>query len=544
MKGIINIAEHNCSDCYRCVKACNIKAISVRANEAKICESECTRCGECLEVCPHDMIELRDDVEYVKRLIKRNERVAVSLHWSWNSEFAGIEDFRMVEALKLLGFTNVSEMLLGSEYYEECLVQKLYNEPKSYFGIECPVVVRLVTMHYPHLVENLPPIAHPAVLHGRMLRQWFGADCRVVHITPCVAMKPQDADEGEIDAVLTFSELRQWMWDEGVEFDFIPGNENYHFEPYKATHRRGVVVENMFNRIILSGFKRTTKTLEQAALLPERMVTELWSCSGGCLESTGATDGVPLVIKELEQRIRKYDNHGGYSLPRVSERGDYAVLEMVSSKVAESQIEQALQNIGKFRPSDYYNCSACGYDSCRDFALAIVKGKAEQEMCVSYSRNLAQKKFTTLLSKMPSGVMLADHNLRIIEANSKIADILGAEAQLIFGANQGMRGADLEKLITFTPLISGCLAWNKDVTDEQVQIGEQIYRVSAFSVEPHRVVCVVVNQAKNSGYISEQAATMAREAIAENLEAVQKIAHLLGETASRTEAVINSIIKW
>lgn len=544
MKGVINIAEHNCSECYRCIRACHFKAIEVKDNQTSIRQQECTTCGECLDVCPHDMIQLREDTEFVKRLIKRSDKVVVSLHWSWNSEFAGVEACRLIEALRLLGFAHVSQTLLGSEYYEQQMVEKLHNEPKSYIGVECPVVVRLVQQRYPHLIDRLPEVASPAVLHSRMLRSLYGAQCKVVHITPCLAMKPQDDEVSEIDAVLTFRELRRWMWEDGVEFDFIPGNEDYRFEPYEATHRRGSIVENLFRRISLSGFKRTLKSLNKAGELPSPMLTELWSCSGGCLESVGATDEVPLVIKELEQRPSAHLDHGGYTLKRVSAKADYhGGVVKDHEDIAESQIELALREIGKYRPADYHNCNACGYETCRDFARAMVQGKSESQMCMSYSRNLAQKKFTALLGKMSAGVMLVDHNLRIIEANSKIAEILGSDAQLIFGANQGMKGADLEKLINFTPLLSSCLAWNKDKADEEVQVGEHIYRVSVFTIEPHRVICVVINEPISGSFVSEDLAQMARSVIEENLEAVQKIAYLLGETASRTEAVLNSIVK-
>lgn len=544
MKGVINIEPHDCSECYRCIRACQVKAIEVVANQTSIRTDECTRCGNCLGVCPHEMITLRQDKEYVKRLIKRSDSVVVSLDWSWESEFAGIEPYRMVEALKLLGFTHVSEALLGSEYYEELLNETMYEKPRPIIGVECPVTVRLLRQRHPELIGMLPEIASPAVLHSRMIRAWYGQDVKVVHITPCVAMKPSDDEQCEIDAVLTFAELREWMWDDGVEFDFIPGNDTYHFEPQKATHRRGQTTDQFHKRVSLWGVNRILKELNRVEQTTHPMIIDLWSCTGGCYESMGATTTVSLIEKELVENQSEQIDHAGYSIKRVPYKFYYDSADVATDHtVAESQIERALCEIGKLRPADHYNCNACGYETCRDFAMAMVAGKCEREMCMSYSRNLAQKKFTALLGKMPSGVMLVDQNLRIIEANKNVADILGADAQLIYGANDGMRGAKLEKLIDFTPLLADTLAWNRDKSDEQVQIGDRMYHISVFSIEPQRVICVVINQILRSERLSQEMSQRTKEVIRENLDAVQKIASLLGETASRTEAVLNSIVE-
>lgn len=544
MNSIISIEPHNCSECYRCIRVCRTKAIEVVDNQAAICSDECTNCGECLSVCPHDMITLREDKEYVKRLLKRSDKVVVSLHWSWNSEFTGIESYRVVEALRLLGFAHVSEALHGSEMYEGIIAEKLHKEQRPILSIECPVMVRLAQNRNKNIVEHLPQVAHPALLHSRMLKSWYGDDIKVVHITPCVAMKPEENGSGEIDAVLTFKELREWMWEDGVEFDFIEGKEHFRFEPFESSYKRGAAIKEFNQNISLSGFNRITRVMQRTEELRGAMFIELWNCSGGCLEGIGSTTTVPLVSKEFSQQEDCQKNVAEYSLPNIDTGMTYtANSENPESDIAESQIERALREVGKFRPADYHNCNACGYETCRDFAVAMVKGHAESSMCMSYSRNLAQKKFSALLDKMPSGVMLVDHNLKIIEANQNIADILGADAQLIYGANTGMKGADLEKLIDFTPLLSSCLAWNKDRTDEDVQIGGKMYRLSLFSIEPHRVICVVINHIGRGDAMTEEMANRTRAVIRENLDAVQKIAYLLGETASRTEAVLNSIIE-
>ena len=41
-----------------------------------------------------------------------------------------------------------------------------------------------------------------------------------------------------------------------------------------------------------------------------------------------------------------------------------------------------MHRMGKLTPADELNCGACGYDTCREHAIAIYKGLAESEMCL------------------------------------------------------------------------------------------------------------------------------------------------------------------
>ena len=43
----------------------------------------------------------------------------------------------------------------------------------------------------------------------------------------------------------------------------------------------------------------------------------------------------------------------------------------------EEEIKQAMAVVGKTGPEDELNCSGCGYDTCRDFAIAMLEGRAE-----------------------------------------------------------------------------------------------------------------------------------------------------------------------
>lgn len=543
----IRIAPHNCAGCYRCVRACEAKAIGIRNNGASIDQSECTRCGTCRKVCPHGIISMRNDTDSVRRMIKTSDTVFASLDPQWAGEFAGIPANRIIEALKLLGFSGVGETLLGGMKYDEAVGEQLRRNPRTGISTACPVVVRLIRHHYPELAEKLLPVAHPAVLHARMIRHWKGQTAKVVYITPCVAAKSNPDEISELDAVVTFDELRRWMKEDGVLFDLIPGNESYRFEPGETDRNSPILSqENKAQRLTYSGMPVIRELLGQlntdTAAHREPLLLELWGCTGGC---AGAADGSSTIAKELALH-QYYDNRAPENpvskLPFIPTIANYPALPSDRFQVAASQIEEALAAIGKFTERDMHNCNGCGYETCRDFGRALCMGKAEAEMCLSYTRLLAQKKFGALLQRMPSGIMLVNANLQIVEANRNMAQLLGPQAEQLFDRKSGMRGADLRKLASFEALLQQVLNTGTEVAEQDVRMKGKMLHISAFTIEPHRLVGVMVSNLMLQGVQSDEMIQRTRQVIRENLETVQQIAYLLGENASRTEAILNSIV--
>ncbi|MDZ7378415.1 MAG: ATP-binding protein, partial [candidate division KSB1 bacterium] len=50
----------------------------------------------------------------------------------------------------------------------------------------------------------------------------------------------------------------------------------------------------------------------------------------------------------------------------------------------ETEVREILAKINKVRPEDELNCGACGYNTCREKAVAVFQGLAELEMCLPY----------------------------------------------------------------------------------------------------------------------------------------------------------------
>ena len=136
----------------------------------------------------------------------------------------------------------------------------------------------------------------------------------------------------------------------------------------------------------------------------------------------------PKAARNTSVARRRYDilhyAKPAYKLPRkpsLGITGHYDAAPIARTEYSEMQLQEALRTVGKYSADDELNCGGCGYDSCRDFARALINRNAERMMCATYTRKLAQKKANALLQKMPSAVVIVNEDLKIIESNKHFA---------------------------------------------------------------------------------------------------------------------------
>ena len=207
----------------------------------------------------------------------------------------------------------------------------------------------------------------------------------------------------------------------------------------------------------------------------------------------------------------------------------------------DQDIRRSLAKVGKETEEDELNCGGCGYESCRDFALALLNEKSEPAMCISFLRRQANRKANALLRSMPSGVVIVDKELKIIESNQSFGDIIGGEAALIQEAVPGMMGASLKRLIPFGNLFTEVLATDTEVRKNNIHLGHQLVNIIVFPIEPGETVGGLLFDVAIVEERSDNIAFKAREVIDKNLTTVQDIACRLGEHMAETEILLRSI---
>ncbi|MDP4193489.1 MAG: [Fe-Fe] hydrogenase large subunit C-terminal domain-containing protein [Bacteroidota bacterium] len=551
-----------CQDCYKCVRGCPAKAIRVQDGHASIIKELCTACGHCVAICPAKAKRIRDDIRRAQNLLKRKKIVYASLAPSWVTEFPDYETKDIIALLKSLGFCGVSETALGAQEVSARLVDDL-NGTKNRFYISsaCPAVVEFISKYIPEYKENITAMASPLLTHTRMLRKCFGEEIGIVFFGPCTAKKLEaDRNKNMLDLSLTFEELRKWVEEEELEIPPSITGQNGSFVPFSAQEGALYPVEGGMVETLQDWLKKdSTETLSVSGLdelkyylenfdkdsLETNVFLEALACKGGCINgpcrsqrSTGLNDRL-LVKKRVkkDEKKKKRENTILTDLPLP----EAALLQASSPKSQE--ITRALLKIGKTSLSDELNCGGCGYDTCRQFAEALIGKKAEPAMCASYMKKKAQNKANALLRCMPTAGVIIDSSLRIIECNRHFAEMFGEETLETYEVLSTLSGAYIEKILPFTNLFKSVLRSGDDIFRENYKSGEKLLNISIFTIEPHLTVGGIIQDATSIEVKREAIASKANEVLRKNLNTVQGIAKLLGEHMADTEIILRSIAK-
>jgi PAS domain-containing protein len=436
------------------------------------------------------------------------------------------------------------------------------------------------------MAPYISPYASPLLTHARFLRSQYTDTANVVFIGPCIAKKHEaDLYNEEIDAALTFAELREWLEKEritprnaaafaatasaanpaasGADYAYcsfeprrgargtgfpMEGGEVIAFSSYikEAAAKEGTEVHT----ISISGIGSIQETLSgfDPATLTAPLFLELLACSGGCVNGPGMTDATSGLIRQM--RLQEYARTADKALdsalllqtPPLA--ADYPVVPFEAPAHTEQEIASALSLVGKYSFADRLNCSSCGYDTCRDFAVALLDGRAEKSMCASYMRKLANKTANTLIKAIPSGVVIVDRNLKIIDCNEQFARLLGPEVEELYVFMPGLEGADIKKISPFPQYFQAAIdAQDPELSQVDVRDGNKIYHLTVFAVEKGVTVAGVVEDITTPRVRIETTVERAQELIRKNVSTVQQIAFLLGENAAESESILNSIIE-
>ena len=554
---------NDCKDCYKCIRECPTKAIKVSDNRASVLDDLCIYCGHCVAICPSGAKKVRDGISRAKLLIKEKKQVYVSLAPSYVAEY-GINEKPLLEALKTLGFKGISETALGAQEVSRQVGHYLkFRQSGAYISSACPVVVELIRKYYPQHTMAITPYMSPMLTHARMLKQWYGNDIGVVFIGPCIGKKSEADSSDLVDVSLTFKELNEWLNAENIDLDNLSGSKQCNFEPHQANAGviyplDGGMVKTIkqannsgdSNFMSFTGQNMVRNILDNLDDLGKNapIFLELLACETGCLNGPGMSDCKDLAGKclNIKKQFNCRQEKGNTCLQQEQtfniERDFFNIESVKINQYSANEIKEALHSIGKTAVSDELNCSGCGYDTCRDFAQALLSGNAETAMCVSYMRMVAHHKATILVQKIPSGVVIIDDQYKVVEMNASFARLMGSETELCYEANPGMRGAEVNKLGSFAKLFKTALMTGKEYYELPVTENDKNLQLSIFNIQKHKLVTGIIQSARQPEFRQEIVEKRTREVIKKNMETVQKIAFLLGENASYTDSLLNSIL--
>ena len=481
------------------------------------------------------------------------------------------------------------------------------SEGKYYITANCPAIVKLTGKYHPELTPNLAPLVSPMIATAMVVRELYGPDCATVQIGPCIDAKDEALlyNSGKlIDGVLTFIELRKLFEEYGIQEKLVKMSD---FDPpygyWGALYPlpAGIIQAGGIKRDMVSSKVITASGKEdilEAINDYEKYIDtihhhfNLFFCHG-CLLGPGMENHSErfrrrsLVSRYTEKRIsvldreqwqKNMDKWLSLNFSRTFTPDDQRIPEPPAEAVNE-----VLKIIGKQNPNEELDCGACGYMSCRDFASTVAKGLAVPEMCHTFnlrnkqeyietlrqtnrklaetkkalkeSEELAQREkdvaqsasdmMNSMLEKLPVGVVIVDNNLKILHSNISFINTIGEDAKAISEVVPGLAGADIKTLIPFNVynMFSFVLKEDEPVVSKDVHWDDRMINISIFPIKKNKMCGAVIRDLYSPEVQGEEVTNRVSEVIEKNLEMVQKIGFLLGEGASETEQMLNSIIE-
>jgi len=392
-----------CRTCYTCVRECPAKAIRIVGGQAEVIVERCIACGNCTKVCSQGAKVFLNTTDRVVKLLNNNTEVAAIIAPSFPAEFSDIPDHRvLVGMIKALGFKYVSEVSFGADLVADRYKKLVSEEKDFYISSDCPSIVNYVKFYHPALVDKLAPVVSPMVAMSRVVREKHGKDTKIVFIGPCIAKK---AESSEIDEAITFTELRDMMYDCGItpetiepeDFDPPVGGRGAIFPVARGLLQTAKISDNAITGNIIAAegridFQGALKEFEAGLIKNQHM--ELLCCEG-CIMGPGLSKNgkqynrrslvstyanTKMTNMDAESWQKSFDEFEGLDLS-MKHKPEEPWIETLN----EDDVNDILVKMGKRTKKDQLDCGACGYESCVEHAIAIKKGLAEVEMCLPYT---------------------------------------------------------------------------------------------------------------------------------------------------------------
>ena len=551
MSNCLTLKKSNCKNCYKCIRHCPVKSIRFSGNQAHIIGNECILCGHCFVVCPQNAKQIVDDTEKVRVLLQSGAPVVVSLAPSFIANYTGVGIESMRAALKELGFYDVEETAVGATIVKREYDRILQDEHRDVVISSCCHSVNLLIQKYfPSCLPYLADVLSPMQAHCTDIKKRI-PDAKTVFIGPCVAKKDEaNHYEGIVDATLTFEELSAWLKEENITPEQKTDSTDKSLARFFPT--TGGILKTMsqkaqdYTYFAIDGVENciaALKDIEDGKV--HKCFIEMSACAGSCI-------GGPVMEKHRLNPVSDYAAVAGYAgksdfeveQPEAVEiKKMFEYIALRSAKPSDFEINQILRQMGKFKPSQELNCGSCGYDTCREKAVAIYQGKAEISMCLPYLKDKAESFSDTIVKNTPNGLIVVNDLLEVQQINSAALKILNLRAA------SDVMGTQVVRILDPLPFLN-VQSSRRGIYNERTFLAEYDRYVEMTVVpdkESNMLICIMTDVTEEETArrrkedISRQTVEVADKVVDKQMRIVQEIASLLGETAAETKIALSKL---
>jgi len=548
----IRLKKSNCKNCYKCIRHCPVKAIRFSGNQAHIVSEECVLCGECFVVCPQNAKEIVDDTEKAKYLINCSEMVVASVAPSFVANYEGATIASMETALKKLGFAAAEETAAGAEIVKTRYQDMVKSHIQEVMITSCCHTVNLmIRKHYPEALPYLLPVVSPMQAHCADIKRRY-PNAKTVFIGPCISKKAEAEDyPGDVDCVLTFEELTRWLKAAGVTIEPSDEEEDKEARRSRTFPTGGGILHCMdkspdYVYLSVDGKENCISAIKD--VIEGRLKNcfiEMSACTGSCV-------GGPAMDKDRRRLVRDFaavaryagDQDSAFSMPASSALvKEHLYLGNNKFIPGKAVIDEILRKMNKFKPEDELNCGSCGYDTCREKAIAVFQGKADLTMCMPFLREKAESFSDNIIRNTPNGILVLNERLEVQQINNAAMKLLNVRNAADVLGDQVVRILDPTDFMTVKRT-------GVSIRDKRVFLAEydRHVEVSIIYDNSFRVLMCIMRditeeetEREKKEAVSRQTVETADKVIDKQMRVVQEIASLLGETAAETKIALTKL---
>ncbi len=419
---VVGVDEEKCVNCHACITACPVKFCNDGSGDVvRINENMCIACGRCIAACTHEARYAMDDFgQFVKAAKAKEPIVAVvapAVAANFPNQYMNLNGW-----LKSKGVAAVFDVSYGAELTVKSYIEHLKNKPKAIIAQPCPAIVTYIQVYRPELIQYLAPADSPMLHTIKMIKNYYPdyANHKVVVISPCVAKSREFKETGLGDFNVTMRTLHDYFTAYNINLSDFPEAEFDSPDPERAVlfSTPGGLMRTAEREI--PGIRDMTRKIEGETIFEyldhlytsieegtAPLLIDCLNCEKGCNGGPGTINQhepmdkiehyVELRSKKMQERFLQYvkdnpENNAqfGNILERFWKPDIYGrkyennhLLNNISYPT-EYQLKNIFQQMKKFNEKDEYNCSSCGYGSCKDMATAIFNGLNKIENCHYY----------------------------------------------------------------------------------------------------------------------------------------------------------------
>ena len=443
--------NEKCIGCNKCIRACSCIGASVSTEPDEngnsrilVDGNRCVSCGACFDVCEHNARDYRDDTELFFEDLKKGEQISILIAPAFPANYPEVYA-KILGGLKKLGVNHIISVAFGADITTWGYINYIQNHD-FIGGISqpCPAVVGYIERYMPELLPKLFPVQSPLMCAAIYAKQELGITDKFAFISPCIAKKMEINDpntQGNVSYNVTFDHLLKYVEKHDLYGD--PYTDEIEYGLGSIYPMPGGLKENVqwllgndaFIRQV-EGEKRLYQYLEKNkerlhdGKTPFLFVDAL-NCENGCICGTATdmslsvTDYSLYSLHDIKEASKKDTGGSAWSkfatpeerLASLNKQFEHLKLEdylrsytdrseQCSLRIPDAEeLEMIFLEMNKTdEESRHINCSCCGYDSCKEMAIAIHNGFNHKDNCIHYLKDLYVKKAaeTDVMTGLPN----------------------------------------------------------------------------------------------------------------------------------------------